>query len=468
MITPRYLRSLFFAALFSIISIQAMTPEEWQAYKQSDAYKQERARIEARKMRSKAFLDTKTSQAIHAPGLSNNAINYASMVKHLPISAIKNLGNPYKNHYKNAEHIFSRNIWDMHTYKGKIFFGAGNSANKGPSPNSGPVHVISYDPKEALFSDEGIVAEEQIDSYRTINGELFIPGHDATQNWSFGNLYKRLHEGTWKKYRTVPNALHLFDLAYFDKRLFTGLGLNNISGVAISLDMGKTWKVNTLGNSYSRVYSFIEVDNTLYAMKSFTPLSIRKTWEVSKSKDYFSVGQYHGNNQFIERYDLTSEVMFPDTSLNSEKSKKIIRTNKIGTSAIYIGAYIFNDHHALPFGAYVASSLKADKPNIQKVPMPKHYVPWDTLVKGEHVYLLCYDGENVIVLHALASDLSHWNALFQFSSVTFARSFEMLNDDFYFGLGSDVKSIEKWHQSELYPQTGDILKVSSKDIKSLK
>ena len=425
-----------------------MTSEEWQAYKQSDAYKQELAEIEARKACSRSFKETQkgtlTTQHIHQ----------------LSKSAIKNIGNPYKNYYKNGEHIFSRNIWDMHTYKGKIFFGAGNSANKGPSPNSGPVPIMSYDPKSERFIKEGVVAEEQINIYRTINDELFIPGHDATQNWSYGNLYKRLGDGSWKKYRSVPNALHLFDLAYFNNRLFTGLGLNNISAVATSLNLGQTWEVNTLGESPSRVYSFLEVENTLYAMKSFTPYSIRRRWKPTQNKNYFSVGQYRLGSHFIPRYDLTPEVMFPATSLNSKKSKKIIRTKKVGTSAIYIGAYISNDHHSLPFGAYIVSSLDANKPVITKIPIPKNYVPWDTLVKDEYIYLLCYDGSHVVVLQALVAKPLQWSTLFQFSSATFARSFELLNGDFYFGLGSDVKNLNKWQQSELHPQTGDILKVS--------
>ena len=389
-------------------------------------------------------------------------------IKLLPTQVIKYIGNPYKNYYRNGEDIFSRNIWDMHTYDGKIFLGAGNSANHGPSPNAGRVPIISYDTKKGLFKKEGIVAEEQINIYRTINNELFIPGHDATQNWSFGNFYKRLRNGTWKKYRTIPKALHLYDIAYFNKRLFVGLGLNRQGAVGVSSDMGRTWNIIKIGNSPSRVYSFLELENTLFAIKSFSAVSKRKKWSKVQRKNYFSVAEYQSGTNFSARFDLTPQVMFPNTKLNLKKSKKIIRTKKITTSAIYIGAYTANDHHSLPFGAYIASSLHVKHTNIFKIPLPKNYVPWDTLLKGENIYLLCYDRKNIVVMHTTTANLSQWNPLFSFASPTFARSFEMVDGNFYFGLGSDIKSSKQWSQSELHPQTGDIIMLNAKDINTAK
>ena len=49
--------------------------------------------------------------------------------------------------------------------------------------------------------------------------------------------------------------------------------------------------------------------------------------------------------------------------------------------------------------------------------------------------------------------------LFHFYSSTFARSFEILNNDFYFGLGCEVKNTKYWRENELVPETGQILRV---------
>ena len=66
----------------------------------------------------------------------------------------------------------------MQLWGDKIYLGYGNSSNKGPAPNAGPVRVIAYHPQTGCFETEFTVDEEQIDRYRVIEGQLFIPGHD--------------------------------------------------------------------------------------------------------------------------------------------------------------------------------------------------------------------------------------------------------------------------------------------------
>ncbi|OHB62888.1 MAG: hypothetical protein A2Y76_06450 [Planctomycetes bacterium RBG_13_60_9] len=48
---------------------------------------------------------------------------------------------------------------------------------------------------------------------------------------------------------------------------------------------------------------------------------------------------------------------------------------------------------------------------------------------------------------------------------TFARSFEILNGDFYFGLGCRVDPSRPWDRKPLPPATGDILRVKAEFVK---
>jgi hypothetical protein len=355
----------------------------------------------------------------------------------------------------------------MLVYEGRLFLGAGNSSNKKPAPNVGRVPVYSFDPKTNHFTNEYVVAEEQVNVFRVFNDRLYIPGHDATQKWDFGNFYTRDQKGLWKKYRTVPNALHLLDMYLFNQKMFVALGLNNQSAVDISYDNGKSWHENHLGFSPSRVYSFMELNSKLYACKSFTHYRHRKRWPAYRQIDYFSIGEYDGKNGFIERQDLTFSVVFPDTDWGMPKSKKIIRTQKIGQKAIYIGAFLHNDSHEKPFGAYVATSLEKGHVQVNHIQLPEYYVPWDIIVREESAYILCYDPyhSRVSVMQAKQDDLNHWHELFNFESFAFARSFELLNENFYFGIGCEIEDPKHWKPYELSSETGNILRVKWREQK---
>jgi len=379
---------------------------------------------------------------------------------------IEKLGNPYTKLYPMGELIYARNIWDMHEYQGLLFLGAGNSSNSGPAPNAGRVPIFSFNTKNDTFHNEGKITEEQIDIFRTINDSLYIPGHDAIQKWTFGNFYKRQNNGVWKKFRNIAKALHLYDITGFDSKLFIGIGLNQISAVGISNDQGENWEIMQSGSSYSRVYSFLNVNDSLYATKTFTPLEIRETWERKRQYNYFSISEYGINENFISRSDLNENIMFPSTELEEAESKKIIHTESFEDKAIYLGAYIHNDHQSETFGAYIASSLEYEEEDIQKIQLPEDTLPFDIVVKNENIYILCYSAfkEEISVHHAKTDNVTSFKKIVHFSSTTFARSFEVIDDDFYFGLGCKVGDTSKWDVAELDDSCGDILRIKEEFI----
>jgi hypothetical protein len=88
------------------------------------------------------------------------------------------------------------------------------------------------------------------------------------------------------------------------------------------------------------------------------------------------------------------------------------------------------------------------------VSLPGKAKPWDVLVRNGKLYVLgviANQTGNYTVTVSETADLAQWKELFRFQSDTFARSFEELNGDFYFGLGSEI--------SPLPSSTGDILRV---------
>lgn len=362
-------------------------------------------------------------------------------------SEIKYIGTPYAAQYKNGEDAYSRNVWDMQVYKGKLFIGAGNSANEGPSTNSGPVSLMVYDPKTNKFNKETVIYDDQIDIFKILNNDLFIPGHDATGSWSWGNYYLRYADSSWMMYRNIPKALHVYDLALRGKELFAGIGLYEGAAVGITSDLGKHWKIIKLGNS--RVYSFLTLGDQFFALKKF-----KRT-----HKPYFSVAQYYKGN-FVPRYDISIYDMFPDTKFTIKYSRAT-RIITLGNRAIYIGAYKYNSHQTKPFGLY-SVELVGKELKTKKIELESGYVPRDIIKREDTLYVLTSkknrDDTTIKVLKFNTRNLNMYSELFSFEYPTFARSFELLNGSFYFGMGSDVDEGDAWKMSDIKKETGDILR----------
>jgi len=376
---------------------------------------------------------------------------------------METVANPYRSAYRDGEDVYARNIWDMQVYAGRLFVGGGNLNNSGPAPNAGPVPIISYDPAAQKTVTEGRVDDEEITTYTVLDDRLYIPGSDATESHEWGNFYLRNQDGTWLKKRTIPAALHNYSLTFYNNRLVAGISTRDGAAVAISDDNGDHWE-NILLGPKQRTYALLEVGGELYAVQQFVPPRERQTWPQELQEEYSTVAQYGGRHAFLPRPDLTEQEMFPDTLLAEKRGKRITRYIRAGEKAVYIGAYNFKR----PFGFYIASSLAKDHVKVARIPIPRSYVPRDLLVRGDILYLLCseeVDGSyKQSVVRTSLSEPEESEVLFQFSTAAFARSFEEMDGDFYFGLGCDVRNTKKWSMDEVHPDTGKIIKISSKHI----
>ncbi|MCM8533602.1 MAG: hypothetical protein NE330_20725 [Lentisphaeraceae bacterium] len=150
------------------------------------------------------------------------------------------LGEPTKNKKEQA-----RQIRQLFVFEDKLYLGHGDA-----TVNTGPTDIISYSFKEKKFTTEFTVDDEGIQTYKVVDGQLVIPGLDATEDWKFGNIYVKGKSG-WEKLRTLPKAVHVYDVTSFGGAWFATIGTSlSISkgnrvlcgALYLSQDKGKTWR----------------------------------------------------------------------------------------------------------------------------------------------------------------------------------------------------------------------------------
>lgn len=392
---------------------------------------------------------------------------------------VKILGQPFL-----AKGPYSANVWDMQVFNNKIYFGFGNSSNQGPETNAGPIPIIYYNPTNGDFVSENIrrynyttrsydnvniIDEEQINIYRVLNGKLYIPGHDSRESWAWGNYYVMDHNG-WHKYRNIPNGVHVYDMAYFQGKLFAAIGSDkniNEEGtkaiVLMSEDNGITW--GEIGSIPSvprifdcRVYTLFMFKNKLYAVNLLHP-----AWIQSPTGGYYSditkilCFEQDSNGEIkTSIVDVHGSKMIPGVEFDHNRfwsGIMMVRVNVVNDKLLFIAGQNYNDHQWLPGGLYMATDIN----NAQKISLPEQKaLPMDIIVRGNIAYVLAYvkksNNEYTNIVYK-SGDLVSWSELFRFKTDTFARSFEELNGDFYFGLGC---------YTDYLPQsTGTILLVNS-------
>lgn len=403
-------------------------------------------------MRVQAWLNTMAAILL-AAGMSVNGQEPKKPsvpVKGDMTEKMEKLGNPHAKRYASGPRIYGRNVWVMREYKGKIYLGAGNSANEGPAQNCGPVPVIAFDPGTKEFVTEWEAPDEQIDVYRVFSdGNLYIPGHDPKEDWSLGNFYRKDKEGNWEKVRTMPKGVHNYDMAEFDKKIFCG-GY----GVAVSSNWGKTmilldqdFKRGLIG----RAYSFLPFQKGLFAVTKFA---------LNGKEDRACVGLYNKSKNEFERVEMKASDVMPKTKGNG-KECKIMRPTPYKKDILYIGGYIHNDHQTWPIGAYSATATGKGF-NAKRITLPKDAMPWDFEVYKDKAYLLFSvpgNGDEVINHVWVATSSTSFKPLFSFRATTFARSFVYFDGFFYFGMGCEVKDPQKWDQSELKEECGEIYRI---------
>jgi hypothetical protein len=367
------------------------------------------------------------------------------------------LGNPYQATYPGGARVYARNIWAMCAFNGEVMLGAGNSSDEGPAQNAGPVPLVAFSPSNGHFRVMFTVDDEQIDVFRLLQGSVYIPGHDPRESWAFGNYYRLDEAGRWRKFRNIPAGVHTYDMTMSGGLLFAGLGTPHGAAVAVSTDVGVSWINTPIANS--RVYAFLTVQSNVYAVGVMD--SRARPGKTEPAETLVGVHQYSQQLGFYPRNDLGPEQLFPGVTMRAGAKVRIARPVSFKDRAAYLGVYTHNDHQCLPFGVFVAEALSVGSVAIRYVALPKDVRAWDLLLDGGILYVLTDvpDAEGTTVRVLASSDGRVWSERLHFRSRTFARSFALLDRDFYFGLGCEVADPGQWTQQALPPETGNILRV---------
>lgn len=147
---------------------------------------------------------------------------------------------------------------------GRLFFGLGNA----PGGTNGALVVSTTDGQ--AFTIEKVLDEQGVLDMSVHGGVLWVPGADPTDDWTLGNVYKRVG-GVWTKLRTLPNTIHTFGLWHDGTHLHVGVGAHAgdmttwLGQTLRSLDDGATWEAAVTISDY-RVYDIIGWQGRLYAV----------------------------------------------------------------------------------------------------------------------------------------------------------------------------------------------------------
>lgn len=196
--------------------------------------------------------------------LFTNTLHAKSKVRFLPLQSMIYPLDKYKDE---ARKINKLKIWD-----GKLYIAYGDYGI-----NTGPTDILSLNLSTNELKSEFTIDDEAIVRFKDINKQLMIPGVDATEDWNFGNIYVHNND-QWTKFRTIPKALHVFDIAKFNDQLFCSIGSvcdfneqnqTAMGAVFSSADSAKTWNVSYMTGAdnfkVSRVDDLVVLDQKLFA-----------------------------------------------------------------------------------------------------------------------------------------------------------------------------------------------------------
>ncbi|MBR1377174.1 MAG: hypothetical protein IJ565_05155 [Bacilli bacterium] len=324
---------------------------------------------------------------------------------------IVDLGVPLSAKYpgESENNVLSRNVWDLQAYNNKIYIGSGDY-----DKNTGPVDIYSYNTLTNQFVKEVTVDDEQINRFVIIDGKLMAPGIDRhSGGWDLGNYYV-LENGKWTT-KTIKDAIHNFDLIKYNGALYAGIGNDSDSSIIKTTDNGNSWSyvymydingnkitVTEANSAYTRVYDLFEFKNNLYAISNY------KIYKYIQSDNIFK----EMNNKVVSFGSSPVLFYFPLKTKMQYKNNMVFVNGMIGYT---------NDLENFTYTSFDRYSSVNDMVEVNN----ELYVLCNTVIDNV-TYVSVYK----------TNDLTTWNPVMYFEYTDPAKSFEFVNNAFYFGFGS--------------------------------
>ncbi len=352
------------------------------------------------------------------------------------------------------EELIARNPYDMITVGNNVMVSGGNY-----NENKGPVRINAYTLSSKVGVTIGALKTEQVNEFYSYGNFTFALGIDP-QKWQSGEIYYT--ESDSGKWITVQDAfrdnIHCYDMVKFHGNYyFCGSNVNYItvegkeveaskpaafrlegdftteteSGDFIELPLkGKNEKIityrdditvsNINGQTYvycstvPRLYQFFVFNDTLFAYHFGSGC---------ENNGFFVLDEEQGCFVYSEQYNpVFLNRMYEASTQDKEKIEH---------------DFAWNDkYYFIINGLYSTADFKKYEKAV--ISGYEDYTVHDVIFRND--YALCLAGkqvdENTFVNVVLKTDdFVNYTPLFNFKTPLFARSFELCEGAFYFGLG---------------------------------
>lgn len=341
------------------------------------------------------------------------------------------VGSPLKKRYPDdGKQVFSRNVWDMVVYQGRIYIGSGDFW-----ANTGPVAIYSFKHGEKDFTLEYTAPDEMVSKFYVFDDKLVVPGNDPRESWDLGNLYVK-DQGKWRKLRTIPRGVHCFEMTAINGTLIARIGTDHTPMLLMSGDWGKRWAPIIFDSPPECLFSLggrargINWDTALGTIENGVYYSEEIIPRRNKLSDQVPMYAYFGR-----LYHLAHPQVFHGY---------VVGASMMGSS--------MND------APYPLCIVPPGESRVAIVEAFKDETVLDVCVQGDALYVLCTRPKNGKYENSIYStaDVQSFKCEVTFTADTFARSFVRVDDVFYVGLGCERPDEDGPQPST---STGDILRV---------
>jgi len=356
--------------------------------------------------------------------------------------SVEDLGIPAATRFPSD--YYPRMPWYVKAWDGKVWLANGNCSNASPNANSGS-GMVAYNPATNTSTNEYTNSDEQICTFRVINGQLWAGGGDKDGGGDNQWLYKYV-SGSWSKYEVLPFAEHAYDLAQVGSDIWCAGGTIGYN-MARSTDGGETWTGYTIsGVSWAeRVYN---IDGTIWC-------STNLIGTYNFSGGVYSNGLYpfywDGSGFTRSNYNLAPGYTYDIQWMHSGEL--------VNGQWVYILARLLNQRQLLPVAAFVANTSLT---STTELTFDGGEVPYDLKAYSGTGYLLTSkpDGSGGYISRIRTStDATNWPVLFEFTTPSFALSFDILDGAYYIALGSDFGLFARGPTGSISTDTGRLYRV---------